>query len=259
MQRVIQTMGQLYLEIRTGGAYFILLLAALFVLYRLNKKKSSGYILYTLMIIVLVCMNPLLVYALSRAFPVLASYRFFVLLIPVLLVVPVAATELLDQIREFKRNLLLLLLIFIIIGLSGNAFGIYKGKQSSKEIITAEEQEVINCLEKIQPELIVADEELIPYIRTHSNQNLPLLYGRDLYQPDMDLGIMDGYQEELLSLYEATKNPKDTIDDILATAEIYGADTVVLRQYENAKKKAGHFSVVFETKHYLIYQSGQEN
>lgn len=254
MQGILNEMAQLHFEIRSSGAYFILLLVSLYILFRINKKKNSGYILYTILVIVFVCMNPLLVYVLSRAFPVLASYRIFTLLIPVLLVVPVALTELMEQVRDFKKNVLLLFLTVIIIGLSGTVFGIYKENRTSRQILTVEEQNLIEYVVTLTPELVVADEELIPFFRTYGEQNISLLYGRDLYQPNMDLGIIDVYPEELLGLYEAIKNPKDTIQDIIATAELYGCDVVVLKQYDDVRDKVGHFSVVKETENYLVYQ-----
>jgi hypothetical protein len=69
----------------------------------------------------------------------------------------------------------------------------------------------------------------------------------------MDLGIVDMYSEELLGLYEAVKNPEDTIDDILATADLYGCNAVVVKQFEDAPKQLGHFKQYFYSENYIVY------
>ena len=107
-------------------------------------------------------------------------------------------------------------------------------------------------LQKEQALLVVADESILPYVRTEA-PGISLLYGRDLYQPGMDLGIVDMYSEELLSFYEAMKNPEDTLQDILATADLYGCNTVIIKRYENAPKQLGHFTQYMDTDNYIVY------
>jgi hypothetical protein len=142
----------------------------------------------------------------------------------------------------------------IVIGLSGNLFGLYTSDARGVSS-TAEQREVVRQLEELQreqPLLVVADESVLPFIRTEAPE-VAVLYGRDLYQPGMDLGIVDMYSEELLGLYTAVKNPEDTIDDILATADLYGCNAVVVKQFEDAPKQLGHFKQYFYSENYIVY------
>ena len=107
-------------------------------------------------------------------------------------------------------------------------------------------------VKEMQPTMVLADESVLPFLRTKASE-VRLLYGRDLYQPGMDLGIVDGYSEELLHLYEAMKNPEDTIEDILLTADLYGCDMVITKAYEKPLKKVGHFQLSYSTENYLVY------
>lgn len=254
MQGIITVMAQVCNSIKAEGSYFILMLAALYILYRINEKKNQWYIYYILLTQVLVVMNPVVVMILSKAFPVLASYTTFMLLTPVLMVIPFAVAELLEKSKDDKQGFVWLLVAAIVIGLSGNLFGLYTSDARGVSS-TAEQREVIRQLEELQQEqplLVIADESVLPFIRTDAPL-VTVLYGRDLYQPGMDLGIVDMYSEELLGLYEAVKNPEDTIEDILATADLYGCNAVVVKQFEDAPKQIGHFKQYFDSENYIVY------
>lgn len=254
MRGIMDVMAQVCAGIKAEGSYFILMLAALYILYRINGKKNQWYIYYILLTQVLVVLNPVVVLILSKAFPVLASYSTFMLLTPVLMVIPFAVTELLEKARDDKQCLVWLLMVVIVIGLSGNLYGLYTSDARGTSS-TAEQREVIGRLEELQQDtalFVVADESILPFIRTDAPE-ITLLYARDLYQPGMDLGIVDMYGEELLGLYEAMKNPKDTIGDILATADLYGCNAVVVKQFEDAPGQMGHFKKYYSSDNYIVY------
>ena len=253
MQGIIDVMLQAFNSIKAEGSYFILMFAALYVLYRINGKRNQWYIYYILLTLLLVVANPLTVLILSKAFPVLGSYNVFMLMIPALMVIPFAAAELLDKAKDEKQTLVWLLLIAVVIGLSGNLFGLYSNTNINK--CTMEQKAILANVEELQEQqsvLVVADESILPFVSTEIPE-VQLLYGRDLYQPGMDLGIVDGYSEELLSFYEAMKNPEDTITDILAMADLYGCNTVIVKQFEEAPKKLGHFAQYTNTENYIVY------
>ena len=254
MQGIITVMAQVCNGIKAEGSYFILMLAALYILYRVNQKKNQWYIYYILLTQVLVVLNPIVVMILSKGFPVLASYTTFMLLTPVLMVIPFAVAEVVEKSKDDKQGIVWILVAAIVIGLSGNLFGLYTSDARGLSS-TQEQREVIRQLEELnqeQPLLVVADESVLPFIRTDAPM-VNVLYGRDLYQPGMDLGIVDMYSEELLGLYEAVKNPEDTIEDILATADLYGCNAVVVKQFEKAPKHIGHFKQYYNSKNYIVY------
>ena len=253
MQGIIYVMGQMYNSIKAEGSYFLLVLAALYILYRVNEKKNRWYMLYVILCQVLVVVNPVVILVLSKAFPVLASYSVFMLFTPVLLVIPFAVSEVLEKSGDDRQGAVWILVVVIVIGLSGNLFGAYRSGARGISS-TPEQREVIAQLEELQQEplLVVADESILPFIRTEA-ASVTVLYGRDLYQPGMDLGIVDMYSEELLGLYEAVKNPKDTINDILATADLYGCNAVVVKRFEDAPEQVGHFVQFYDSENYIVY------
>lgn len=254
MQGIIQVMTQVFNSIKAEGSYFILMLAALYALYRINEKKNQWYIYYIVLTYVLIIANPFAVMLLSKAFPVLGTYSVYMLFTPVLMVIPFAAAELLEKAKDDKQGKVWILLIAIVIGLSGNLYGLY----TNESIVTKcsmEQKAVLQSVEALQKEqtvLAVADESILPFVRTEA-PSVQLLYGRDLYQQGMDLGIVDGYSEELLSFYESMKNPEDTIQDILATADLYGCNVVIVKQFEDAPKQQGHFKQAISTENYIVY------
>jgi len=254
MRGVMDVMAQVCNATKAEGSYFILMLAALYILYRINGKKNQWYIYYILLTQVLVVMNPVVVVILSKAFPVLESYSVFMLLTPVLMVIPFAAAELLEKAKDDKQGGVWLLVVAIVIALSGNLFGLYTSEAKGISS-TTEQREVISQLKELQQEqvlFVVADESVLPYVRTEAPE-ITLLYGRDLYQPGMDLGIVDMYSEELLSLYEAMKNPEDTMGDILATADLYGCNAVVVKKFEDAPEQMGHYEQYYDSENYIVY------
>lgn len=252
MQGILNTMMMVYDGVRANGSYLILVIAALYVLYRVNVKKNQWFIYYALFSLILVCANPVLVLILSKAFPVLGSYTQFLLFVPVLFYIPFAVAEVYEKIYDHKQAAMLLIVLVVIIGISGNLYGLYQDEEMAADRYGKAQKEVIEQIQEEQPVLVAADELLLPFLRTKAPQ-IQLLYGRDLYQPGMDLGIIDVYGEELLHFYEAMKNPEETLSDILATADMYGCDMVVVKSFANAPASQGHFTKTADTGVYIVY------
>lgn len=252
MQGILTVMIDVFNSVKSEGSYLVLLIAALYVLYRVNAKKNQWYIYYALLSVLLVSANPITVMVLSKAFPVLETYSLFVLFVPVLLVVPFAAAELYERTKDKKQAKIMAVLLVIVIGVSGNLYGLYQNEDTAALTCQQEQKQILSWVEENKSSLLVADESILPFVRTKA-PSLQLLYGRDLYQHGMDLGIIDGYDEEMLRLYEAMKNPEETIQDILATADLYGCDTVIVKQFEDAPKEWGHFKQLKATQNYIVY------
>lgn len=252
MQGIIDMMMVVFDEVRASGSYLILMIASLYVLYRINAKKNQWFIYYALITLVFVCANPVLVLILSKAFPVLASYTQFLLFVPVLFYIPFAVAETFEKIYSNKQAAMLLVVLWLVIGISGNLYGLYQNDAVAAERYGNDQKKVIECIREEQPALVVADESLIPFLRRKAPE-ISLLYGRDLYQPGLDLGIVDGYSEEVQHLYTAMRNPEETIRNILAIADMYGCDVVVVKTFENAPLKVGHFTKTTDTGCYIVY------
>jgi len=252
MQGIIANIMMVFNDIKASGSYLILLILALYILYRVNVQKNQWYIYYALGGLLLVCANPVLVMLLSKAFPVLGDYSTFLLFAPVLLYPPFAMAEIYEKLRDNKQVYLMILLAVVVIGISGNLYGLYSDVSKDALRYGTEEKEIMSVVKEVQPVTVVADEEILPFFRTKVPETT-LLYGRDLYQPGMDLGIVDVYSEELLHLYEAMKNPKDTIGDILAISDLYGCDMVIVKAFEEAPSQMGHYTKIKETDKYIVY------
>lgn len=252
MQGIITNMMAVFDNIKASGSYLILLAAALYVLYRVNAKKNQWYIYYALGSLLLVCANPVLVMILSKAFPVLGDYAAFLRFAPVLLYVPFAMAEVYEKLRDNRQVYVLLLLTAVVIGISGNLYGFYSDADTAVQRYGKSEREIINIIKEEQPVTVLADEAVLPFLRTKAPE-VSLLYGRDLYQPGMDLGIVDVYSEELLHLYEAMKNPEETIEDILLMADLYGCDMVIVKTFDKAPGDVGHYTKTDETGEYIVY------
>lgn len=252
MQGVITNMLTAFDSLKASGSYLILLFAALYILYRVNAKKNQWYIYYALFCFVLVCANPVLVMILAKAFPVLADYGTFILFMPVLLYLPFALAEIYEKLRDNRQIYLMILLMAAVIGISGNLYGFYTDADATILRYGKEQKAVVNIVKEKQPVMVLADEDVLPFLRMKTPE-ADLLYGRDLYQPGMDLGIVDVYSEEMLHLYEAMKNPEDTFADILAMADLYGCDMVIVKTFDKAPDKMGHYTKTDETGQYVVY------
>jgi len=252
MQGIITNMMTVFDNMKASGSYLILLFAALYVLYRVNAKKNQWYIYYAVGSFILVCANPLLVWILSKAFPVLADYTVFGLFVPVFLYVPFAVSELYEKHRDNKQVYSMLVFLAVVIGISGNLYGFYADADTDTLRYGKAQKAVVEVVKEKQPVTVLADEDVLPFLRIKVPE-VSLLYGRDLYQPGMDLGIVDVYSEELLHLYEAMKNPEDTIEDILLTADLYGCDMVIVKTFDKAPVLMGHYAKTEETGEYIIY------
>ena len=252
MQGILTRMMMVYDELRASGSYLILMIASLYVLYRINAKKNQWFIYYALFVLVFVCANPVLVLILSKAFPVLALYTQFLLFVPVLFYIPFAVAEAFEKIYNMKLAAMLLVVLCLVIGISGNLYGLYQDGAVIVERYGSDQKKVVECIREEKPTLVVADESLLPFLRRKAPE-ISMLYGRDLYQPGLDLGIIDVYSEELQHLYTAMRNPEETIQNILSIADMYGCDMVVVKTFENAPEKVGHFTKTTDTGAYIVY------
>ena len=253
MQEVISNMINVFDTSKTSGSYFLLYLLSLFVLFIVNKEKNEGYLLYGIGVLLVVVANPVTVWIISRIFPVMTTYTPFILLIPVLLYIPYACVELFERLKDNRKKRILMVLLLFTITVSGNIFGFYKNgliKQNYAPF-TKEEKEIIQSLDN-EDVLVLADESIAPFMRSFTD-HIKLLYGKDLWTPGLDIGIMDEYSEEMLDLYEAMKNPQECMDDIVKTAAIYECDIIVIKNYKSHKAFSGSYQLKQETEHYLVY------
>ena len=268
-----------------GGGYFLFYLLALLLggyLLREEKRpandenqseKQKEYALwpfaYGAWILVLTAANPITLYLLGRLFPVLADVSRLWGVLPVCFLIAYGGTVLWDKIHESmggigkqKARVALGIAAVLLIGLAGSGYGLVdpagENGRTNPEV-RGEIRSALQAVKQTEPPIyLVAPEEVLAYARIEE-PSLYLLYGRDLYTPDMDMGIMDGYAPELMGLYEAMKNPEDCMEDIAAMSGLYDCSAIVIDAYEGAPETVGMYKKVKDTGRYLVYiqQSGE--
>lgn len=254
MSKTIDIMLDYFSHTKLAGSYFLLFLVSIVLLYYLHKERNVWFILYGIAILVIIVMNPIVVWALMQVFPALEAYEPLTMLIPVLLYVPFAATELIDTLNKNKRvRHIIALIIVLLISICGNTFGFFKDYSvTDANLVTSEEREIVRMLDEKQPQLVLADEKMIPAINEFGHM-IPLIYGRDLWTADMDTGIMDGYNEEAYTFFDVMRDSEGNALFIADAAYEYSCDIIVMNYFEEAPTKLGKYSLDKTTQNYLIY------
>jgi len=253
MINTFNIMLQYFSQTKLAGSYFLLFLVSIVLLYYMNKEKNVWFIMYGIVLLVLVIMNPLVVWVLAQAFPVLGSFGPLTMLVPILFYVPFAATELTDVLKERKtRHIVVCILVFLIF-ICGNMCGFLKEYSvNDYNVSDAEERGIVTFLDEKKPSMVLADESIVQTITARGNM-IPLFYGRDLWTANMDTGIMDGYNEEAYTLFDAMKNSEENAEFIADTACEYSCDIIVMDYFEKAPQKLGNYKLEKQTLNYLIY------
>ena len=253
MTEMLDVMLKYFADSKLAGSYFLLFLVSMVLLYYINKEKNIWFILYGIVLLVVVVMNPIVVWVLSLMFPVLASYGPVTLLIPVLMYIPLAATQLSELLKIRRvRHLVVLILVFLIF-VCGNMCGLVKDYSvGANNATTKEEIEIVKYLDTKEPSMVLASDKMIPVISARGNA-IPLFYGRDLWMANLDTGIMDGYNEEAYTLFDAMKNTEENAEFIADTAYEYSCDIIVMDYFEEAPIILGNYKLGEKTDNYLVY------
>ena len=196
MKEIIDIMLRYFSDSKLAGSYFLLFLVSIVLLYYMNRQKNRWFIMYGILLLVVVVMNPASVWLMVQVFPSLISYGPITMLVPILIYIPFAAAELNESLKEIRiRRIVTVILVFLIF-ICGNMCGMVKDYSVSDSNVTdAEELDVVRCLDEAKPKMVLADEAVIPAISARGKA-IPLFYGRDLWTANMGTGIMDGDKEE---------------------------------------------------------------
>lgn len=253
MTAMIDVMLKYFSDSKLAGSYFLLFLVSMVLLYYINKEKNIWFILYGIVLLVVVVMNPVVVWVLSQMFPVLSTYGPVTLLIPVLMYIPLAATALSDSLKVRRvRHLVVVIFVFLIF-VCGNMCGLVKDYSvAENNVTTIDDVAVVEYINSKNPTMVLASERIIPAISARGDM-IPLFYGRDLWMPNLDTGIMDGYNEEAYTLFDAMKNAKENAKFIAETAYEYSCDIIVMDYFDKAPIILGDYKLCEKTDNYLVY------
>ena len=217
-----------------------------------NKKKIQLWpFLYGILAGILVVANPISIYLLDKLIPISNQYFKIWPLFLMLFLIAYGITRFVSILREERQKIMFIIGCSVLIGLSGSNYGITAERQEKSDI--QEELEILEIIEeKGEGITLLATDSITEYAGIYY-PTIPLLYGKDLYTP-MDLGIIDTYPAEWISLYESMKNPKENLEEITDKAATYACDIIVLRKFENSPKQSKNYKKTYTTEHYIIYE-----
>ena len=270
MREVIKEMIFTFREYKEAGSYFLFFILALglglsiawdrygksemkdnWMVEEAKKQIQLWPFLYAALVLVLVVVNPLMVFLYHKMTFITGQYHKMWSLLMLLFVSAYGFVCFLSILREEKQKLLLVGGFVLLIGLAGSSYGLTANRQGKEE--WKEEEKVLGIVKQEEGEiLLLAVDPVLEYVGIFEPE-IKVLYGKDLYTPNLDLGIMDTYDPELLNLYEAVKNPTGCMGEIANTAFMYDCDVIVVERFENAPDKAGAYYKEEETDSYLVY------
>lgn len=216
-----------------------------------KKQIQLWPFLYGLLALLLVVMNPVAVWLINKITPVAGQYYKIWALLLLLFLCAYGMVCFLSILREEKQRVFVTLGFVMLIGLAGSSYGILAERPGKKDF--AEEAGVVQMIEEAKEDaLVLAADPILEYVGVYEPQ-VQVLYGKDIYTANMDLGIMDAYPTELMHLYEAVKQPEGSMGEISNMALMYDCDVIVVRSFENAPDKAGVYYKKEMTQNYILY------
>ena len=256
MSALADNMYTLFQNSKMEGSYFLLFAISLVVLFSVNERKNKWLALYPVAIVVLVVANPVTVWLLSLVFPVLGNYGQLIALIPLLIYIPFAATELIVSIKNSRARVALFLILLFLISVCGNLFGLFGGDTKIEENhYNDERKQIIAYADEASRNgaLILADDEILPFI-TNYGDNVPILYGQDIMMFNSDLGILDRYDDGIIAIHNMMWDKTENFNSITAMAYAYGCDIIIVRRFDRARIFEGCYDIDLQTENYLVYK-----
>ncbi len=254
MIAVASTMIDFFKNSKIEGAYMLLFVLSIVILYVTGRDRNRFHVIYPVILILGVVCNPVTVWILSIFFPVVGFYEPMTALIPILIYIPFGITELLDRVKEARTRKILGILLFLYVAICGNFFGLFAGNtQTTANLYDGQKQAIVEYLEQNADGPVLADEGILSFITAYG-EGVPLIYGHDIMIINGDLGIMDGYDEELIRLHDMMWEPEKYMADIAQVANKRGCDIIVVRKFEGAGDKEGAYRFAEDDGDYLIYR-----
>ncbi len=270
MEIVWDTMITEFSQIKEAGSYFLFYLLTLglgmMVAWERYKSGKSGDnwmveeakkqirlwpFLFALCALVLVVANPVSIWILNKISPIQGQfYQVWPLLMPLFLIA-YGVVCFMSLLPEQKQKSILVLGFVLLIGLAGSSYGLLSVRQG-EEAYSSERQIMEAVPEENREGILLAPNKVLEYAAIYEPEIL-LLYGKDLYTPNLDLGIMDAYDPELLSVYEAMQNQEENLELLGEMAFSYGCEIMVLDAFDQAPETIGEFTRVDGTGNYFIY------
>ena len=271
MREILEVMLSTFQESKGSGSYVLFYLLALglglavawdrygktkmednWMVEEAKKQIQLWPFLYGLVAMVFVVANPVVIWILNRLTPMKGQYYKTWSILLFLFICAYGIVCFLSLLREQKQQIILIGGFVVLIGLAGSGYGILADRVSKNDY--AKEALVVEWISEAAERTakILATDEVLEYIGVYE-PHLIVLYGKDLYTPNLDLGIMDAYPPEMLQLYESMKQPEGRMGEISKEALRYDCDVIVVKNMENAPDKAGVYYKRECMDNYIVY------
>lgn len=270
MIEVIEIMVSTFRENKAAGSYMLFYLLALglglaiawdrygktelednWMVEEAKKQIQLWPFLYGIAAAVLMAVNPLAIWGINKLTPIAGQYYKVWGLLLFLFLCAYGMVCFLSLLREKNQRAFVAIGFVILIGLAGSSYGAMSLRTQKQE--NFEEAQVVQWIKESKEDaLVLAVDPVLEYMGIYE-PGMQVLYGKDIYTPNMDLGIMDSYPLELMHLYEAVKQPQGCMGEISNVAFMYDCDAVVVKYFENAPDKAGVYYKREITDNYILY------
>ena len=216
-----------------------------------KKKIHLWPFLYGFLSVIIVAGNPFTIWILNKITPIEGQYYKIWTVLLLVFISAYGMVCFLSLLREEKQKKILILGFIILIALSGNVFGLmeerkgeedYRGMRQVTDYLLQQEEEI----------LVLGTPAAVEYLGVYAPE-VKLLYGKDLYTPHLDMGIMDLYPDEFILLYEMVNNPEYNLEPLMEAADDYGCDYVILSYFEEAPEEAEGFKKAEVWENYILY------
>lgn len=270
MREILEIMISTFQQCKSSGSYVLFYFLALglglavawdrysktemednWMVEEAKKSIQLWPFLYGLSSIILIVINPLAIWFLNKLTPIAGQYYKVWTMLLFLFLCAYGMVCFLILLRERMQQMMLIGAFVVIIGLAGSGYGILADRFSRADY---EEEEAVAqwIMESNKEAMILATDPVLEYVGVYYPE-IQVLYGKDIYTANMDLGIMDSYPPEMMQLYETMKQPQGAMGEISSVALMYDCDILVVKAFENAPDKAGVYYKRQMTEDYIIY------
>ena len=271
MKDMMNTMITAFQETKESGSYMLFFLLALglglavawdrygktkmednWMVEEAKKQIQLWPFLYGILALILVAMNPVVVWLFNKKTPMIGQYTKIWGILLFLFLCAYGIVCFLSILREQKEMLLVIFGFVMLIGLAGSCYGLTAerpGKQDYRE-----EESIAELIKQNGEDfLVLATEPFLEYVGVHQPE-IHVLYGKDMYDKTMDLGMLDSYPMLSMHLYNVMRQPKDFMGEISKCAALSDCDVIVTEYFENSPDKAGDYYKIEVTENYLVYK-----
>ena len=276
MQLIWEKMTAAFNGIRESGGYFLFYLLALglglivawnrygngktgdnWMVEEAKKKIQLWPFLFGLLSLLLLVGNPISIFIWNKISPMEGNMEKLWSLLLMLFLIAYGLVCFISLLGEQKQKNIVVVGFALLIGLAGSSYGLLS-ERNGEEVYESQRQAEAALYDSYKDmgtgtgTRLLAPASFLEYAAVYSKEHTPL-YGKDLYTPGLDLGIMDTYPDEFLSIYEAVENPGENLQFLAEMAVFYGCEMIMLEDFEDEPESFGSFVLLERTQDYLIY------